>query len=82
MASPARGARVRVFISYSTTDRLLVDPLKAALARSGADVWLDHERLTPGELNWQNAVRDGIAQAEVVIYAASESRRSLALCDP
>ncbi|MGH2502322.1 MAG: toll/interleukin-1 receptor domain-containing protein, partial [Ktedonobacterales bacterium] len=58
MAGPAR-----VFISYSNKDADLVDRLKSALAQAGVDVWLDHERLTPDTLDWQEAIRKGILQA-------------------
>jgi hypothetical protein len=64
---------VRIFISYSSQDADLVKRLKDGLARAGADVWLDHERLTPGTSSWQVAVRDGIAQATHVINVASET---------
>ncbi|HEX9038758.1 MAG TPA: SUMF1/EgtB/PvdO family nonheme iron enzyme [Ktedonobacterales bacterium] len=73
MSGAGHGARVRVFISYSTTDADLVQRLKDSLARAGVDVWLDHEQLTPGAPNWQRAIRDGIAQASHVIYVASET---------
>lgn len=66
-------AATRAFISYSSHDQDIVDRLKLALTLAGVDVWLDHERLTPGTPNWQVTVRDGINQATVVIYVASET---------
>ena len=64
---------IRVFISYSTTDRALVDPLKDRLKQAGVEVWLDHERLTPDTLDWQAAIRAGVDQTTHLIYAASEA---------
>ncbi len=70
MPSPAAP---RIFISYSSKDTDIVDRLKAALTDAGVAVWLDHEQLSPGTPNWQVAVRQGISQASVVIYIASET---------
>jgi hypothetical protein len=63
----------RIFLSYSHDDEKIVNRIKDALARAGANVWLDHEKLEPGTPNWQVAVRNGIAQATDFIYAASPS---------
>lgn len=71
MFGASQTAQARVFISYSTTDRALVDPLMERLKQAGVDVWLDHERLTPDTLDWQDAIRKGIDQATYLIYAAS-----------
>lgn len=62
---------VRVFISYSHEDAAFVARLRTALQGAGADIWIDHERLQPGAPNWQLAIREGIEQANVVIYVAS-----------
>lgn len=64
---------VRVFISYSSHDSDLVQPLKDGLAQAGVDVWVDHERLAPGAPSWQTAIRDGIGQAAHVLYVASQT---------
>lgn len=73
MSGAGQGARVRVFISYSATDRALVDPLKERLKQAGVGVWLDHEQLAPDTLDWQDAIRKGIDQATHMVYAASEA---------
>jgi hypothetical protein len=49
----------RIFISYVHEDRPAVDRLVDALAGSGIDVWIDHERLQPGQ-RWRDEIRNGI----------------------
>jgi WD40 repeat protein len=62
-----------IFISYSHEDETLVAQLRQELKARGAEVWLDHERLSPGTFDWEAAVRKGIAEAAFVIYIASPS---------
>lgn len=71
MPSPVQNASLRVFLSYSNSDRDIADRLKEALTQAGAVVWTDGDRLAPGSPDWQNAIRSGIDQATYVIYIAS-----------
>ncbi len=74
---PAATPPVRIFVSYSHENAAAVQRLQDDLERAGATIWIDHESLIPGMPDWEEAVRDGIAQASFVIYAASpEARKS------
>ncbi|MBA3823201.1 MAG: SUMF1/EgtB/PvdO family nonheme iron enzyme [Ktedonobacterales bacterium] len=67
----------KVFISYSHIYGALIEQFKQDLRAHGITVWIDHESLTPGTLNWDNAIRIGIRAVEVVLYMASpEARQS------
>lgn len=61
----------QLFMSYSRKDQGVAERLSAALKRAGAEIWIDHERLVAGTTDWENAVREGIKQADAVIYVAS-----------
>lgn len=60
-----------LFISYSRTDAEVVARLRRALTALGAEIWIDHLRLTPGTPDWEDAIREGIQKSQWVIYAAS-----------
>lgn len=66
----------RLFISYSSQYQQDVDALAQFLQARGADIWLDHTKLTPGTANWQEAIDAGIQQATHVVYAASPAANS------
>jgi len=66
----------RLFISYSSQYQQDVDALAQFLQARGADIWLDHLKLTPGTANWQQAIEAGIQQATHVVYAASPAANS------
>jgi formylglycine-generating enzyme required for sulfatase activity len=71
-----------VFISYSHHDATIVATVIAALQRQHISVWIDHENLTPGTNDWEDAIRRGIQQASHVIYLASpEARQSVFVKD-
>ncbi len=72
---PATTPPVRIFVSYSHENAAAVQRLQGDLERAGATIWIDHESLIPGMRDWEQAVRDGIAQANFVIYAASPDAR-------
>ena len=52
-------ADLHVFISYVREDRRAVDKLCAELERNGITVWLDREKIRPGE-RWESAIRRAI----------------------
>ena len=66
---------VRIFVSYSHANDAAVQRLQRDLEQAGAVIWIDHESLVPGMPDWEDAVRDGIAQASFVVYAASPDAR-------
>jgi hypothetical protein len=65
------------FISYSRKDTEFTARLRGDLGNRGFQVWIDHEKLTPGTPDWEQAVRNGIEKAQVLVFVASpESRKS------
>lgn len=71
-ASPPT-ARPLVFVSYSRDDTDIARRVVQALQAIGIAVWLDHDRLTPGTLDWEHEVRRAITASAGVIYVASEA---------
>lgn len=67
-----------VFISYSSRDRNLVEPLLNALRRARHPVWLDEE-LTGGEA-WWRAILEQIRDCEVFIVALSKNMLESKAC--
>ena len=55
----------RVFISYSSTDRVYVEKLAAHLESQGATVWFDHH-LDTGE-NWLEGIKREIETCDVMV---------------
>jgi TIR domain len=60
-----------VFISYVRDNRDVVDRLATELRAAGVDVWLDRERLRPGE-RWKTAIREAIHSG--ILFVACFSR--------
>ena len=48
-----------VFLSYVSENRAVVDRLKSSLQSHGIIVWLDRDKLLPGQ-RWKVAIRDAI----------------------
>jgi formylglycine-generating enzyme required for sulfatase activity len=67
--------QLRIFVSYSHADDAAVQRLQRDLEQAGATIWIDHESLIPGMPDWEEAVREGISQANFVVYAASPDAR-------
>jgi hypothetical protein len=61
----------RVFISYSHSDQAAASEVVAALRTSGARVWLEEERVKPGE-SIRKAVEKGIENADTFVALLSE----------
>ena len=64
-----------VFISYSHADQPIVERLKQDLRRQGVRIWIDHEMLTPGTQDWEEAIRNGIQGSNALIFVASPQAR-------
>lgn len=66
-----------VFISYSRQNSAFVNRLRSDLQSRGIRVWIDHERLTPGTPDWEEAIRRAIRSVQAVLFIASpDSRKS------
>jgi hypothetical protein len=63
-----------VFLSYARTDAEMVDQTAADLKAEGINVWLDRDRLTPGE-SWVEQMEGAIRRADFRLFFIS--RKSL-----
>ena len=61
-----------IFISYIHEDASDVERLSDDLKRQGVDVWLDREKISPGE-RWQIAIRRAIENGAFYIACFSEN---------
>jgi hypothetical protein len=64
-----------IFVSYSRKNRTFVEQLVSDLRQAGIDTWLDTTDLIPGTPNWEQAIRDAISNASIVILVASADSR-------
>lgn len=55
-----------VFLIHAHSDREIVHKLYQRLVEDGLNVWLDAERLQPGQ-DWQNEIRNALIQCDVVL---------------
>ena len=61
-----------VFVSYVREDAVLVDQLRRDLERVGVEVWLDRERLEPGQ-RWRGAIHAAIQSGACFIACFSSA---------
>ncbi len=61
---------LRVFFLYARGDQEAVRRLYRRLVREGANVWLDLEKILPGQ-DWQNEIYKAIHDSEIVIVCLS-----------
>jgi TIR domain len=64
-----------VFVSYSRANRDTVDRLIGDLRSQGIDIWIDRQGLRVGTPSWEQALRDAIRAARVVLLVASPDAR-------
>jgi hypothetical protein len=60
-----------IFLIHAHTDKETVHRLYQRLVSDGLNVWLDAERLQPGQ-DWQNEIRDALLKCDVVIVCLSK----------
>lgn len=65
-----------VFVSYSRKDTAFVNRLVEDLKRAGIQVWLDTDDLVPGTPDWDEAIRQAVRDAAVVLLIASPDSRT------
>ena len=63
---------MKVFISYAHADREVVKSIAATLSKAKHDVWVDYERLVPGD-NWAEKVATGLKQSDAIVTVISPS---------
>ena len=68
--SRRRSSGVRVFLSYSRSDRVFVDRFASDLGRAGIEVWCDVDALRGGE-QWRTQIIDAIQQSDVFLLFVS-----------
>ena len=61
---------VEVFLCYSHKDYKIVHALYRHLKRDGVNVWLDKEKLLPGQ-DWESQVRRAILKSDIVLVCLS-----------
>jgi hypothetical protein len=60
----------KVFLCYSHRDQEAVQTLYFRLKKDGVEVWLDREKLLPGQ-NWEYEIRGAIISSQIVIVCLS-----------
>ena len=60
-----------IFLCYSHADRDAVQTLYSRLKKDSVQVWLDREKLIPGQ-NWEHEIRAAIIRSQVVIVCLSK----------
>lgn len=63
--------RLCVFLCHAHADRDAVRKLYTRLSKDGVDVWLDKEKLMPGQ-NWETEIRKAVRGADVVMVCLSK----------
>jgi hypothetical protein len=64
-----------IFISYSRGNLDTVQRITTELLNAGINVWIDKVGLKPGTPDWEQALRDAIHNAEMVLFMASPTAR-------
>lgn len=64
-------SKQHVFISYSRNDKTFTESLVIDLQKSDIPVWIDIQGLIPGTQNWEQTIRNAIANAYAVVLVAS-----------
>src|SRR5262249_41234748 len=64
--------RLRLFLCHSSIDKPAVRNLARGLRGIGADVWLDEDKLLPGE-DWDLRIRQEVRKTDIVIVCLSAS---------
>ena len=60
----------KVFLCHSHTDQDVIHALYVRLKKDSVEVWLDSEKLIPGQ-DWEHEIRKAIIRSQVVIVCLS-----------
>ena len=63
---------INIFLIHAHSDRETVRRLYQRLVSDRLNVWLDAERLQPGQ-DWQNEIRDALLKCDVVLVCLSKA---------
>jgi hypothetical protein len=64
-----------IFVSYVRDNSSVIDRLARDLSIRGAEVWIDRERLTPGQ-RWRDAIREAIGSGDLFLACFSSEYSS------
>jgi TIR domain len=62
---------LHVFIAYAHDDKKAIRNLYNRMAREGVQVWLDEEKILPGQ-DWEYEIRKAIRRSDVIIVCLSK----------
>jgi hypothetical protein len=62
--------KINIFLIHAHCDKEVVHKLYQRLIREGLNIWLDAERLQPGQ-DWQNEIRNALLKCDVIIVCLS-----------
>ena len=62
--------QANIFLIHAHSDRETVHKLYQRLVSDGLNVWLDAERLQPGQ-DWQNEIRNALLKCDVILVCLS-----------
>lgn len=62
--------QLQVFLLYARGDKEAVHRLYRRIVREGANVWLDREKILPGQ-DWQSEIRKAIHSSDLVVVCLS-----------
>lgn len=71
LSHPAKSSRaLRVFLCHSSGDKVTVRRLYNRLNKEGIDVWLDEQKLLPGQ-DWNREITKAVRSSDVVLVCLS-----------
>ena len=62
--------KANIFLIHAHSDKVIVHKLYQRLIKDGINVWLDAERLQPGQ-DWQQEIRSALLKCDVVLVCLS-----------
>lgn len=62
---------LRIFLLYARSDEVAVRRLYTRIVKEGANVWLDREKILPGQ-DWESEIRKAIYSSDIVIVCLSK----------
>ena len=62
---------LRVFLCHASDDKAEVRKLSQRLQADGIDVWLDEEKLLPGQ-EWQNEIPQAVRDSDIILVCLSK----------
>jgi len=66
----ALSRQLQIFLLYARADKEAVQRLYRRIAREGANVWLDQQKILPGQ-DWQSEIRKAILCSDIVVVCLS-----------